>query len=418
MSTSFDRMGRRLRLAAIVIGPGSLCIGGGAHAETLAGVNVGAGATLESNPYLEEGNRSDIAASLDVSPWLQFSDPLTSVELSGAFQISRFSRDENGTNISGTARANVQHRMSPYVTISGGASYTTSRAGGVVGVVPGIPVFPGDPDVPVPPPPPLVPPLQPDVSLAGTRATTHAISVNAGAGVRLSTKDQLGISVSGTRSSNNLIGATDFNYISGGLSYSRTLSPHTSVSAAVSVGRSDYPGTDVGDGTIISPEVGVQTVLGKNTTASASIGASFSQTTQLNGLEERSTALSGRAQVCRTMRAGSLCLNAAQSVQPTAFGTISTVTTGSVTYDMRVSQRDSIGFNLGLNRVNNDADLASLSIPRSFRYYSAGTNWSHNFGRRLFGSVSAAYSRVDDTFRTTNGFTLSARLQVRFGAIS
>ena len=411
MNGPLDRIARPLRLAGLVLGPGSLCAGAPALAETRAGATASVGAAVESRPYLESGNAADIAASLDVMPWLRFGNASTSLDFNGSFRLDKYRRDENGTNLMATANVGVQHRLSNYARVNGNLSYATTRNGGIVIFQPVNGTGTGTGTV-TPPPTTLLP----DFSLAGTRARIETITGNAGANIQLSPKDQVSVSGFATRSTNNYTSDGDFNYLGGGATYMRTLSQYASVSAGVQVAKSEYPQKIIGNSTFISPDIGVQLMIGKNTSVSASVGASFSRITLFNGQTSKSSSLSGRLQACRTLKDGSLCLNAAQSLQPTASGTISKVSTASVAYSMRVSRRDTLGFNGAFSYVSNDRNLPSIAAE--LKYYNTGADFSHNFSQRLVGNLSASYFRVEDSFRTTSGFSFGARLQYRFGAIS
>jgi hypothetical protein len=406
MTTASNRKARSLRLAALAMAPGSLCVGTPASADTRMGADVSAGGSIETNPYLTNGGSTDIAGSLQIDPWLKLSDNISSLDLRGDLSLKRYTKSSNGTDITGTAVLAASHRLSPYFSISGGVNYLTSRNGINLGFAN---VGPNDP---VPPPTTSLP----DISLGGTRTTTHSVSANLGLSARLTELDQLGANFTASRSTYNSSAGRDFTYLNGGLNYSRTLSPRIALTASVRYGKSNYINTRAGDGTIITPEVGFNMTLSANMTLGASLGASLSRSTRADGTTVKSTSLSGDARLCRSLRSGAMCLVAARSAQPTALGSINTITSVSVAYDTRLGARDTINFSLGFN--SSDDDAALTTGPETSKYYSAGGTWSHSFSRRLSTYVSPSYSRILNSSKSYNSFRLSAGLRFSFGAIS
>jgi hypothetical protein len=386
--------------------PGPFCFGTPASAETRIGMDVSAGGSIDSNPYLTGGGSADIAGSLQISPWLQLSDAVSQVELRGDFTLRQFTKSTNGTDISGSASLAANRRLSPYFSVSAGANYYTSRNGINVGFAN---VGPNEPA-----PPPTTP--LPDISLGGTRVTTHSLSANLGLSALLTPLDQLSASFTASRSTYNSTAGRDFNYLNGGLTYTHTLSNHVALTASVRYGRSDYINTRVGDGTIITPEVGIDMRLSPTTTLSASLGTSISRSERADGTTMKSAPLSGQARLCHSQSHGAMCLAAGRSAQPTGLGTITTVTNVSVSYDRQLSRRDTIDFSLGFS--SNNEDLGPVTAHENSKYYSAQGTWSHSFGHRLSTYVSPSYSRVINFSNSYNSFRLDAGLRYRFGAIS
>lgn len=412
---------RPLRLVVLAMAPGPLCVGTPASADTRAGVDLSAGASAESNPYLASGGIGDVALSFQVDPWLKLSDPISSIDLHGDLSLRQYSKSANGTDITGTVDLSASRRLSPYFSISGGVNYLTSLNGinlGFANVAPTEPL------------PPFTTPL-PDISLGGTRTRTHSASANVGVSAALSPLDQISASFTASRSTYNSTAGSDYTYLNGGLNYARTLSRHLSLTASVRYGKSDYSGTSVGDGTIITPEVGFNLTLSERMTLNASFGASFSRSNRLGGTKANSTSFSGQVNLCRSAERGAFCLTAAQSAQPTGLGGISTVTDIGIGYNTRVSSRDTLSFNLGFDRskgeflsqttfVLNGLPLTAFVVNREdSKYIRAGGSWSHSFSRRFFMYVSPGYSRITNSSTSrSNSFTLSAGLRYSFGAIS
>ena len=406
MTSARNRLGNPLRLAVMAMGPGSLCFSAPASADTRMGMDVAAGGTVESNPYLANGSNADVSASLEVTPWLQLSDDVSSVDLRGNVMVNQYSRASNGTDLTGSVSLAALRRLSPYVSVSGSANYQTSSNGLNLGFAN---VRPEDPL-----PPPTTP--LPDISFAGTRTRTHSISTNLGITARLSERDQLGVNFTATRSTVSSSLGRDYNSLNGGLNYSRTMSSRVSLTAGVRYGKSNYFGTRVGDATILTPEAGMQMTLSPRFTLNASLGASFSRSKRADGTIAKATSLSGRARLCRSMERGAMCLSAARSAEPTALGSISTVTSVSLDYDTRLSARDTIALSFGLNASDNEIGI--ITGPETSTYYTAGGRWSRSLGRRLFMFVAPSYSRITNSSNSYSSYQLSAGLRFSFGATS
>lgn len=406
MTNGCTRIARPLRLAALAIAPGSFCVGTPANADTRMGAEIAAGGSVESNPYLAGGASSDIAASLQISPWLQVSGGTWTVDGRGDFSVRKYTKSANGTNTTGGASLSGTKELSPYVGLSGGLRYATSTNGINFGFAN---VGPNDPL-----PPPTTP--LPDISLGGTRTRTTSLAADIGLDVRLSAMDQVGASVTASRQTFGSSAGLDYDYLNAGLNYSRALSERTALTASARLGKSSYRNTDVGDGTIITPTAGVEHQLSEFISLSASIGASFARTKRGDGTTNSFTSLSGEARVCRK-HGGAVCLTATRSAQPTAAGGINAVTNVSLTYDKRLSRQDSIVLSAGFASSKED-DGAGLGQLSAAKYYDAGAVWTRSWSRRLSMYVTPGFSRIENSSRAFNGYTLSAGLRFSIGAIS
>jgi hypothetical protein len=406
MTSAPNRLARPFRLAILTIAPASVCFAAPAYADTRIGMNVAAGATIDSNPYLTDRS-TDIAGTLQASPNVQISNDVSSLNLRGDVLIRQFIKSSNGNDITGTATLAGTHRFSPYFSVNSGVSYLTSSNGLNLGFAN---VGPTDPL-----PPPTTP--LPDITLGGTRTRTHMLSANAGFSLRASPRDQISANFTASRNTFNAAAGSagrDFDFLNGGLNYSRTLSRRISATASVRYGRSNYMDTRVGDGTIITPEVGFDMTLNDKMTLSASLGASFSRSSLGDGRTVKATSLSGQARLCRSLPGGGVCAVAARTAQPTALGSINVVTSVGVNYNRRLSARDAMTINLGFNNSNDDLTLITGS--RNSNFYSAGANWSRTLNRRLSMYVSPSYSRITDPSRTYDSLRLAIGLRLSFGA--
>lgn len=407
MTAARNRIFRSLRMAVVAAAPGSICIATPALADTVMGAKASAGASVDSNPYLTNGGGgTDVAGTLQIEPWLRVADDISSLDLYSSVLVRQFAHRENGTDTSANVSVTGRHQLSPFVSVFAGANYSTSRNGINVGLIN------VGPDDPLPPP---TTPL-PDITLGGTRTRTQVASVNAGLSFRLSPLDQLSASFTASRSTNDSPAGRDFTFVNTSLNYSRTLTERISATASIRYGKANYFHSAFGDGTTITPEVGVDMRLSPAITFSGSLGVSYSRTAAGNGFTLKSTSLSGRAHVCYNQERGAMCLVAERSSQPTALGVIRSVTSIAFNYDKRLSAKDSIKFGLSYNSTGEPAGI--VVGPETSQYYVASADWSHSFNRRLSCYVSPGYSRIKNSSRSYDSFRVSAGVRYIFGAIS
>lgn len=405
MKNSQSSFATPIRIVSLVLAPASFGLATPAIAETQAGASISLGGMAATNPFQSSPAQSGVSATAELSPWVRLVDEQSTVEVRGSVRVNQYT-EQLGRDVTAAANLNGSHRLSSTASVSGSLGYLTSRAGLHSSLLSRNAA--ADASIP------FTSPL-PDVAFGGDRSRTETFNANLGVDFSVSPRDKIGTSFSAARSHYRSALASSHNFFNGGLNYSHSLSDLTSLTASVVVGKSVYSDTRAGDGTIITPQVGIRRRLSTNIEFSASLGASFARTNRGDGTIQSVTSLSGTVRLCRTHEYSAMCLNAARAAQPTAIGGVRTTTTVSVNYDDRVSRRDTIGLTATWTR-NDDASLVIGGGPASF--YGASASVRREFSRRLSVFVTPSYSKFTNGVRSRNNAQISAGLRFSFGAMS
>ncbi len=405
MTRPATQLTRSIRIIALTIAPGTFSFGAPAMAETRAGVDLSASGKIASNPHEQVVTKTGVAGSVKIDPWIRIVGEQSGVELRGNFTVDRYAQDY-GTDTTASVRLNAERRLSPYVGISGGASYQTSRAG-IHDLL-----LSRDTAADVVPPPTT--PL-PDVTFGGIRIRAETIDAHLGLDIKPSPHDQLHLNFGASRSRFDSINASNYDSYSAGLGYARTLSERTSATASIQISKSDYLNTRAGDGTIITHLVGIQRQFSQTLTLSASVGASFSRTHRADGSLQNFTSLSGQLRLCNAGIRSTLCLSAARTAQPTAIGGIAAVSSVAFALDNQLGQRD----RLSLTAQYSKNDRSTGVLGGGSQFYGASASVTHEFNRRFTAFITPSFSKTIDqvTPRKAN-YQMEVGLRFRFGARS
>lgn len=406
MTGSANALARPLRIVALTIVPGSLCLGGPALAETRAGVNISASGKVATNPFQQVDGETAFAGSATIAPWLQIIGDQSSINLNGNVTVDEWTQDY-GTDTSAAVRLDAQKQLSPYFSISGGGGYSTTRSG----IQQALLSRNTPADELLPPTTPL-----PDVTFGGVQTRTESFNARLGLGWKPGPRSNVDLTVAGYGSRFDSLDGADYNNLSANLGYSHKLTDRTSITANVGFSKSDYLDTRAGDGNIITPQVGVDWMIGSTWTLGASAGASFAKTHRADGSHDNFTSFSGNVRLCNTGERAVLCVNAAQAAQPTALGGISTVLSVGVSYDRRLGERDNLILTARYSSSDHDSDVTSEGTQE---FYGASATLNHEFSRRFTAYVSPSYSKVSDTIGSREAnFQLDVGVRFRLGAIT
>jgi hypothetical protein len=253
------------------------------------------------------------------------------------------------------------------------------------------------------------------VSLSGLRTRAKNFDSNLAFHLEPSSHDSVNVYLGASTARYNGIGNSDFNYYSAGVSYGRKLSAHTSLTASVVVAKSDYLHTRLGDGTIITPQAGVEHQFSPTLTFGISGGASIARTHRADGSLENFTSFSGQAHLCNLGNHSSLCLTAARMAQPTANGGLSAVTSISGTYTNQFNLKNTVSMNVQYSK--NDSSTP-LQIGAS-EFYGMSASLAHNFNRRISAFITPSFSKITGNLSPhESDFQLQAGVRFRFGALS
>ena len=418
------------RYAAILaLGAGTVCVPVGAQ-ERLT-VDVGAGAGVATNPFLQSGStEASPSLNLQVTPTYIVDREFTRFRLRGDVSVAQYLRDY-GTNDSYSLDADATHRLSSATQVSARVGYINSVVGGFndAGVIGRDVIIPGltpEPDLvdPVPvvgPDLPIggLPGVITDPSLGGLGERRQSYQAGLGLQTMLSPRDRISFDLSANASRFDGEGFNEFNYFAQRTAYSRVLDEGTEISANILVGRSDYAGTRLGDSTIIQPSVGFSKRLSSGLRLGLEAGVSIVRLNDLTGTDT-STGASGSVNLCQQDTRWNACLSASRSYVPSSVQGVRPQTAISASGGFRLSARDTFSLRASYSYVGDVVGDPLLTdfADRSTSFFSAKGDYARIISPRLSAFASAGVSRADDDLISRDA-NLEARvgLRYRFGAI-
>lgn len=410
---------RRVRLDAVALTALACAVWPAtAHAETRAYVDLSAGATAATNPFLQTGSgNGSIGVSAEVRPALVSENEVQRLELSGDFRVTQYLQ-RHGTEPAGGVNLSVSRRLSEYITAFGGVSFRSSRQslrdslrsrieGLALGDAASTPPV-GEPSVPRIEYPDLI---DFDLDQAGSR--TNMLQANAGLAVRLSAKDSVSIGLSTILNRYDDDRRSDFRYSAASVGYARQVSPRTDVTLDVTVGESAYLDQREGDGYLATALVGIQRRLNTSLTLSAKAGLTHVRSARAVAGHDDSTSWAASLSLCDARANRSICLNAARTAQPTSEAGVNTVTTAGVDFSQMLNQRDRLSLSAQYARTGE----IERGLGRSAQtLMGASATLSRSISQRLSAFVSPSFER-QSSFSTRTNYQVSAGISYRLGAV-
>ncbi|MFD1786669.1 hypothetical protein ACFSC3_03690 [Sphingomonas floccifaciens] len=404
------RLGRSvLATAAIVAGCGE------AGAQNRFSADVSTGASVATNPYLQDGQGgSSESVFVEVAPVYVIQGPTTVSRLSGQLRVEPFLR-RYSTDTLAAVNFDRTSRVSDRFVYRSGINFVTSRAsalnalflgpnggafggpiGGTTGGTVGID--------------PTTLPVSIDPSYLGRPQRTTSASINAGVSYITGPRGSLDVDLSAQAQRFDDATLGEYNFATQRIQYGSRRSDRTTLTAGVTFGQSNYLGTQLGDGYTISPILGINTQLSPTIKASVGGGVSYARFRRLQGDTGTITAFALQAQICKTHSQGRYCLNADRSVQPTALGSLRTLTGVFASYDNRLNENDRLSLSASYNVSEESAE--SVGIPTS-SFIGARAELSHRISRRLDVFGSAAYADILQAGITRRP-SIQGRVGIRF----
>jgi len=387
--TSLPLSYRRALCGASFAAAASVCLSPCvASAQSRASVDVSAGATAASNPYLLDGpNTSAAGVNLTIRPSLTVETGTSSVTFGGDLSLEEFF-DKYGLDDSVQLDASGEHRIDEKTTLSTNVGFRSSKSAArrfylsaPTGIVDGAEV----PDASL---------LDP--TLANLIGRSSRLSVNGSLKHLLDPRSFL-VATAG-------IGLTRVNSVSGrdyrdsnfGLEYTRTLSETTSAVVTVNGGYADYLGQRAGDGLFFTSLVGVDHQFSQAIHFSAQIGASIAAIESPTGTRDTTVAWAGNLNLCNADGRGSVCLTGARATQPTSFGGLTTVSSIGLNYARTLGPRDTASVSATYARTS-QARLPFLTgLSRRTELASVSGTFRHKLTERIAAFVTPSLALVDD----------------------
>lgn len=407
----------RLRLTkARVVGARSICAGGivccllpvVAVAQTRTALDVTVGARAATNPYDAVGSGgAAVALSFGLDPSVIIERELSTLALTGSANIDRY-LSKYGTDLSGSANADYERRLSETSSVGATASFSTTRSGisdllrngGTVATGTGSPLLVD----------------QQVVDVAGVPSRQNRMSFSVRGSVRPSAFDTVQAS-SGVALSRVTSGqGQDYRQLFTNLAYTRSLSETTSLTARVGFSDVDYSGRRDGDGQIVSPLVGVNFRIDPTLTVSLSGGVSIASIVQ-GGRKRTQTGLAAQGSLCKRGELTSLCLTGSRDTQPTSLGGVSRATSVGLNLDRRLSPNTTVTATARYGRTDQPSGSQTAFGFRRTEYVSAAATLSRRLSERVYLTVSPGFDRVSDdgTRSRRANYEVMAGIRIRFG---
>ena len=355
---------------------------GSAQAGTRAWINTSLNVEIATNPYLELGGKTSVSSGIvSVQPGVKYSDSINTISLTGDYRHREFSR-RNRSNDDYSVNANLVQKLSSRFGFDATVGVTSSVVTANDLLTFGVNPANGG----------LSPPLPGDPAFNGLQRRRQALVGSAGFNYLADSRNNVqirgGFSMVRFPSGGT---AAEYDNANGSFGYNRVLNSRTSVGLNVSVTRSNYLGTLIGDATTISPQVTFNTKFGPNWSLSASLGVSHSRVNEFFGKLGRDSA-AGSVNLCNNASRGSFCLFGSRSVQPSSLGlTVRPQTSVGASYNMRLDSKNTIDVNANFSR-SGQGSLGNIVTGSTSDYGHASLTYSRSFSQRLQCFMTAGYS--------------------------
>lgn len=359
-----------------------------ASAQSRASVDVSAGATAASNPYLLDGpNTSAAGVNLTIRPSLTVETGTSAVTFSGDLSLEEFF-DKYGLDDSVQLGASGEHRIDEKTTLSTDVGFSSSKSAArrfyltaPTGIVEGGEVSAAS----------LL-----DPTLASLTGRSSRLSVNGSVKHLLNPTSSLVASARMGLTRVNSVSGRDYRDSNLGLEYTRTLSEATSAVVTVNGGYADYLGQRAGDGLFFTSLVGVDHQFSQAIHFSAQIGASIAAIESPIGKRDTTVAWAGNLNLCNKDGRGSVCLTGARATQPTSFGGLTTVSSIGLNYARTFGPRGTASVSATYARTS-QASLPFLTgLSRRTELASVSGTFRRKLTERIAAFVTPSLALVDD----------------------
>ncbi len=366
-------------------------LGGVAMAQQSTGqVEIRAGATVVDNPFLRDGESgAAVGGMIEIQPRLTYETAVTRVDLDALARLSEFA-DKYESDQTFSASARINHRADERLTLNANASIFSSRSHSTdflignrfgSGNEPALPNLPTGPQLD-------------DITTLGQRGRTTTLRLGAGLEYTLDARNRVAFDGSFTDTSFTQQGATDYavGQIEG--RYTRIIDERTSVGVIAGYQIYDYSDPTLADARSGLGMLALSHRLDANWSLTASAGVNRTKVDAVPLVPGRTiTSFSARAGLCyRTDREG-FCLDYSRQPQATAFSGVRTTDTASLSYDHRLSERDTVS--LGGQYSRSGRDLAGpVAIPSTTLYGVRG-RFDRRLNQRLGAYVEASADRLE-----------------------
>jgi hypothetical protein len=356
-----------------------------AAAQTYASVDISAGGTAATNPYLVDGSDTGaVGANLTVDPTIVFEEGATTFRINGRASIDQY-LSRYGTDEALSLAVASKHRIDDRTSVSGSINFSSSRSvsrnrfllgqEGLGELEPG--EFPEAPII--------------DPTLAGLGGRTNTLVASVATDHLLDATSN--ISVSGSAGWTWIEDGAGQDYRNSLLAvrYRKRLSEKTVLVGSVQGAYADYRNQDSGDSVFATTMAGAERQLSETTSLSAQLGGSWVSGKTALGTTDRSLSFSASLDLCTRTELGRGCVTFSRLPQPTAAGGVSSVTAVSVSYFRLISAREQISVSAHYGRSSGFRSGPAL-VTGSNEVVGATASYSRRVSDRLSAHVSPSFT--------------------------
>ena len=358
-----------------------------ASAQVRTNVDVSAGATAASNPFLIEGSgTSAVGMNLTVEPSLVVESAATSVKFSGNLSLEKFFKYRLDDSI--LLDASGEHRIDERTTLTAGVDFSSSNSAArryLGGAVPSNVAAGELPDNVV---------LDP--TLANLTGRTDRVEVNASVKRLLDPESSLVVNAGIGLTTVSSASGKDYRDTNLAAEYTRTLNETTSALITVEGGYADYLGQRAGDGLFITSLVGVDHRFSQAIHLSAQLGASVAVIESPAGDRKSTVVWAGKLDVCDQSGRGSACLTGTRSTRPTSFGGLTTVSSLGFSYAYSFGINDSVSLAAYYARTSGANSSFVNGLGGNSESVNVSGTYRRKVGERLAAFVTPSFASVKD----------------------
>ena len=366
-------------------------------------VAVSVGGSVATNPYLEDDDQgASVGGTVEIRPRLTYDTSVTRFDLEAFAQGTAFV-DKYGFEDDYGVSAGVNHRASERLGLrmNAGVSSLASPAtdslwspdlGGVT------------PSEPLPPQIPVD-----DVTVLGQRGRSTSISAGAGAEYIINAQNSVDFEGSYQDVSLTHPGTSDYNTIRFDGRYTRVLSERASVGLIAGYRRFNYDDTLQPDARSITALGSISWRLGEAWSLTASAGAQRTRTDEsATAPAFTHTSLTANATLCRSDERERLCLDYSRQAQPTGLAGIRNTDAASLSYNVRVSESDTVS--LGGSYSRSSGLGSGVTAFPAMTFAGVRGDFQHRFNSRLSGYAEVSVDRI-----RRSGLSVDPRVRVGAG---
>jgi len=377
-----------LRGASLLASATACLLPPSAQAQSRATLDVSAGATAASNPYLfNGGDTAAVGASIDFAPSLSAKTDDTSINFEGNLSLEKY-LGRYGTDESISLKGGAERQINERTTVSANIDFRSSKSASRR--------FFNGPDIANLGPGQFPDSSQIDPTLANLAGRTSRLEVDASLHHALSLESSLTVSAGlGLTRVTSAEGA-DYRDSNASVAYNRRLSETTSAVVTVAGGYADYLGQRAGDGPFVTPLVGLEHQFTSSLDFEAQVGASIAAIQSVAGGRQTTVVWAGKFDLCEREPKTTTCLTGSRSTTPTSLGGLTTVSSVGLSYSHSFGTTSSGSLSATYARSDRPSSLVLNGTSSRSELADASATYRRKIGQRISGFVTPSFTSIKD----------------------